>query len=372
MSDINIQTEFNENIQKGEADKESPPFLLPKKKAVTKAGETLREYCNDPNISINEPAVIEAITTLENYRAVHNHYLSIFKRVLQRKINRIALGDRCIVSARSKRFISIVEKLLRFPKMQLARMNDLAGIRVILQDMDDLNAFIQDDRSICELNKGYFHYTEKFHNYIQSPKSDGYRSIHQIFEEPKYQLKIELQIRTQLQHEWAMVVETLGSIKKTGYKIGQGDERTKLFLKLCSALFSHLEHSPTISEFSTYSFEEICDEIRKLDSDLGIIDILKSVNAIDIQNDTEAAYYLLILDIENHKTEAIPFKKGEHFKANQLYTAYEQTFKEKEATTNVVLVSVDDVNKLKDAYPSYFLDTSNFINRIERILSSEV
>lgn len=369
MSDITIQTEFNEYIKKGEADKESPPFLLPKKKAVTKAGETLREYCNNPNISINDQAVIEAIATLEHYRTCHNHYLSIFKRVLQRKINRIGLGDRCIISARSKRFISIVEKLLRFPEMKLARMNDLAGIRVILHDMDDLNAFIQDDRSICELNKGQFYYTDKFHNYIQSPKPDGYRSIHQIFEEHQYKLKIELQIRTQLQHEWAMVVETLGSIKKTGYKIGQGDERTKLFLKLCSALFSHLERVPVISEFSTYSFGKICNEVRKLDCELGIIDILKSVNTIDIQNNTEAAYYLLILDIEKHATEAIPFKKGESFKANQLYTVYEQKFKEKEATTNVVLVSVDDVNKLKDAYPSYFLDTSNFINRIERILN---
>ena len=166
-----------------------------------------------------------------------------------------------------------------------------------------------------------------------------------------------------------MVVETLDSIKKTGYKIGQGDERTKLFLKLCSAFFSHLEHTPVISEFSTYSYEKICDEIRKLNCELGIIDILKSVNAIDIQNNTEAAYYLLILDIEKHTTEAIPFKKGESFKANQLYTEYEQNFNEKGATTNIVLVSVDDVNKLKDAYPSYFLDTSNFINRIEEILS---
>ena len=35
----------------------------------------------------------------------------------------------------------------------------------------------------------------------------------------------------------------------------------------------------------------MCDEIRKLDCELGIIDILKSVNAIDIQNNTEVALF---------------------------------------------------------------------------------
>ena len=58
-------------------------------------------------------------------------------------------------------------------------------------------------------------------------------------------------------------------------------------LKLCSALLTLTCYFWVFY----YSFEEICDEIRKLDCELGIIDILKSVNAIDIQNNTEAALF---------------------------------------------------------------------------------
>ncbi|MFW2058189.1 (p)ppGpp synthetase, partial [Acinetobacter haemolyticus] len=84
------------------------------------------------------------------------------------------------------------------------------------------------------------------HDYIESPKNDGDRSIHQVFTYKSRDhsgldgLKIELQIRTALQHSWATAVETLGVIENASIKSGFGSDDIKKFIKLSSALFSFM------------------------------------------------------------------------------------------------------------------------------------
>ncbi|MBN6059053.1 RelA/SpoT domain-containing protein [Aggregatibacter actinomycetemcomitans] len=80
------------------------------------------------------------------------------------------------MSSRSKRFSSIIQKLKRFPDMKLSRMGDLAGVRIILKNMDALRVFVSDNsNTICELRKeNFFCYVNKTHDYIETPKKDGY------------------------------------------------------------------------------------------------------------------------------------------------------------------------------------------------------
>ncbi|AEW76620.1 hypothetical protein ANH9381_0611 [Aggregatibacter actinomycetemcomitans ANH9381] len=56
MSSIeNIKTEFEFNyVQKGEAGIESPPFLLPSKSSVAKAGDYLRKISQSNNEEIDQ------------------------------------------------------------------------------------------------------------------------------------------------------------------------------------------------------------------------------------------------------------------------------------------------------------------------------
>ena len=87
---------------------------------------------------------------------------------------------------------------------------------------------------------------------------------------------------------------------------------------------------------------------------------------IQLDENPEAAYYLLKLDLENHKTDIYTFNKDEKYKAIAAYSGLERDTKN--CHVDVVLVSVDDVKNLKQAYPNYFLDTTSFIKRIESIL----
>lgn len=74
-------------------------------------------------------------------------------------------------------------------------------------------------------------------DYVQEPKESGYRSIHFIY---KYKsenkdvdgAKVELQVRTKLQHSWAMAVETAGLITSTPLKSSMGSEEWLDFFKI--------------------------------------------------------------------------------------------------------------------------------------------
>ncbi len=97
-------------------------------------------------------------------------------------------------------------------------MQDIGGCRAILPTVQD----------VYELVKIYkdFHYKspeDRSHwdgddtsDYIERPKPDGYRSVHLVFRFKSDSAKrkvynnqrIEIQIRSKLQHLWATAVET--------------------------------------------------------------------------------------------------------------------------------------------------------------------
>lgn len=112
------------------------------------------------------------------------------------------------ISTRLKRTESIVDKLRRkrlpFTLEAIEKeINDVAGIRVICAYIDDIymiaDALLrQDDVTLIERK-----------DYIEHPKSNGYRSLHLIVEIPvfltdhKKPMKVEVQIRTIAMDFWA-------------------------------------------------------------------------------------------------------------------------------------------------------------------------
>ncbi|GGO98362.1 RelA/SpoT domain-containing protein [Stakelama pacifica] len=165
------------------------------RKRVSKAGEAIRD---------GKPAASDFMI-LEQWRAAHRHVLNSFQALLRNRTR----GQSVVVAQRHKRRQTIIGKLRRFPDMKLHRMDDVAGCRLIFQDIDQLNIF-----------RSNFHRANFKHelrnapgkyDYIQNPKPDGYRGIHDVY---KYDvnshhgaaykgLQIELQYRTIFQHAWA-------------------------------------------------------------------------------------------------------------------------------------------------------------------------
>lgn len=130
-----------------------------------------------------------------------------------------------LISRRLKRITSILYKLDINPEMRLGGMQDIGGLRIVVNNVEDLKLCQQ---VLIKKTPQSFDLV-KIMDYVQEPKESGYRSIHFIY---KYKsenkdvdgAKVELQIRTKLQHSWAMAVETAGLITSTPLKSSMGSE----------------------------------------------------------------------------------------------------------------------------------------------------
>jgi hypothetical protein len=97
------------------------------KSRVNQAGNNVRSG----NVTLDDLYVIDA------WRAAHRAVLNTFQAILRTRTR----GKSIFVAQRHKRKSTIFGKLDRFPEMQLARMDDVAGCRLIFSDLKELYAF---------------------------------------------------------------------------------------------------------------------------------------------------------------------------------------------------------------------------------------
>ena len=97
---------------------------------VNKAGDILRN--SESSSSDN----LWAADVLSNWRAIHNYPINTFQATLRNKLKRI--DNLALVAQRLKRIPSIILKLQRFPGMKLSRMQDIGGLRAVVQDIPQL------------------------------------------------------------------------------------------------------------------------------------------------------------------------------------------------------------------------------------------
>lgn len=157
---------------------------------IDRLGEQIRKEHN----IISE----ETIAELQRYRISHKSSLSqVFNVLCKLNKNR----NKNIVTYRIKRFESIIGKLYRYPSMKFSRMWDIGGCRCIVQNNDDvyrLKALIESSPEL-EIRKEY--------DYIKTPQSEGYKSLHLFVSIKGDSTVIELQIRNRDDHNWATLVE---------------------------------------------------------------------------------------------------------------------------------------------------------------------
>lgn len=101
------------------------------KSQVTRAGKTFLE----PTTGVDE--WLKAYVVIENWRACHGYPINTFQATLRNKLKNI--DKNALVSQRLKRFNSILNKLNRFPGMNLARMQDFGGLRAVVSSMPKLH-----------------------------------------------------------------------------------------------------------------------------------------------------------------------------------------------------------------------------------------
>jgi cell fate (sporulation/competence/biofilm development) regulator YmcA (YheA/YmcA/DUF963 family) len=110
------------------------------------------------------------------------------------------------------------------------------------------------------------------------------------------------------------------------------------------------------------TFKSVVEQARKLD----VVDKLQafSVATNKISSDNQAgSYHLIVLNVQEKTVELQSYGKKRLDKANEDYTEIERRISDGQPL-QVVLVSAGSIHSLRRAYPNYFLDTHEFINKI--------
>lgn len=324
------------------------------KGAVNRAGNILL----DSSSTENE----EAKNILDNWRACHIAPLKSFQRSLRRKLGKVD-GD-ALVSQRLKRSPSILAKLKRESKMNLARMQDIGGIRAVAKNM----------QKVREIEAAYKKGTKVFSvvpggkDYINYPKTSGYRSVHMIFK-CESGFSIELQIRTQIQHAWATAVETMGTFLDHSLKSSEGPNEWLEFFSLASSAFAIIESTPRIPPYDKLSDKETFELLLKMEESLDVLTKLSGFRIVarHIKEDKKKGHYHLVtLDLEKMMVYIQSYEPKDIELANIEYSKKEADISAGK-DMQVVLVSSETIKGLKKAYPSYFLDAEFFAKQIEMI-----
>ena len=313
----------------------------------------------------------KAIDIVNNFRLAHAFPLNTIQNALRNKAQ--AIDDQCIIAQRLKRFSAIHTKLRRFEHMRLWDVQDIGGCRAIMQTPSSVNQ-LADSFKTSRIRHELTHEDD----YIQHPKEDGYRSRHLVYRyfSDRNQLfnamKIEIQIRTSLQHAWATAPETVDTFTQQGLKLGLGYPDWKRFFQLMATEMAFHENAPPVPGTPTDKaglLRELAEYAERLQVKARLDGFATALQHMENVLPKEPGYFLLSLDIAADMLTIDGYAQNEFQRASNDLKLREDEIRRKPGT-DAVLVSVDSVSKLRRAYPNYFADTESFIEELDEALKS--
>lgn len=297
---------------------------------------------------------------IEEWRSAHTAVINTFQALLRSRAK--AVGAE--VAQRLKRKATIFDKLTRHAGMELSRMDDVAGCRIIFRDIPTLMEF-RDSLQRARFSHKLRNDLDKY-NYIKNPKADGYRGIHDVF---SYQvnsdegqhlkgLSIELQYRTLIQHTWSTTVEILSQITGHDPKYHRGDPRYVEAMALASEMLARAFEGKNGPKPGLPD-QEVARSFHALDEQLGLLLRLKALQVADKSKGSTSRHFILMrgtgwhnyLNVSNYATAEAA--KHELFRLELAYPS-----------ADIVYVTGETTDAVRLAYKNYFDDAVEFLEKI--------
>jgi hypothetical protein len=352
------------------------PWAFPKhpRDQVNKAGREMLDIWYGRPSTLSGDQINSHFQIIDNWRTSHNYPLNVFQTGLRTRAKQVE--SRSLIAQRLKRFFSIMWKLERYPEMKLTQIQDIAGCRAILSSVPKVEELVQMYKR-SEIKHKLVHEDD----YIHNPRESGYRSHHLVYryysDKKSKQwngLKIEIQIRSSLQHAWATAVETVGLFTRHALKSSHGDQDWLRFFALMGTAIAIRERTPPIPGTPAnlrILKEELQDHVLRLDikNRLAIFnDSLRTIEEVGVPE--KGHYFLLELDVAAGRVKVTSYSQNDLANANKDYFNVEK--RGSAESQDSVLVSVDSFKNLKRAYPNYFLDMRKFIDVVDRAIKPRV
>jgi putative GTP pyrophosphokinase len=231
------------------------------RKRIDKSGRLVRDFAAAWRQESQEVAldrfdledVGAAIRAMEAFRAFHARPLARVNAGLRYYVRKAGMTEPD-VTQRLKRSSTILNKLQREPTMQLSKMEDIGGVRAILDQQRQV-----DEVRRC-LERAPRWEIRRVRDYVSDPKADGYRAVHIIV--VKDGCYIEIQLRTPWQDAWAQSVEQDTRRLRAGLKFGAGPADLRRYYRLVSELFAMREQDIKPDQGFMEELAEVYDEVR--------------------------------------------------------------------------------------------------------------
>lgn len=320
-----------------------------------KLGDRIRN--NPKNVSESD------LIMLQSLRLTYKEPLAVIFNSIGKTAYKV--DKNCICTYRVKRIESIISKLVRFPEMQVNRVEDIAGCRCIMSSTEKVYELYH--RLMKNRDKLPYEIRGTVHDYIKEPKESGYRSIHiNAVLKNGDNRRIEIQLRGLEHHNWATLVEITDLLFKT--KLKENGEKADRDLFEFHKLLSIPEKSITKKE--KYFIADTIIKYNYIDK-IGAVfarnylDVRSQWNRMKLQRN----HFFLISTGSDGIPEFMGFLYFEE--AEQ---AYFEKFINNEDNRNIVLTHLQQSSftKISVAYSNYFLTFNNTLTRILLYLSDAV
>jgi hypothetical protein len=303
---------------------------------------------------------------LFDWRGSHAYPLKKFSEILKRKT--LAVCPDPILSRRLKRTLSILHKLDRFPRLNLTTIQDIAGLRAVVNTVGQARSLR--DAFLSQKPDEFSHERILHRDYIDEPKDSGYRGIHLVYgyrnqKFPGYDgLRLEIQIRTKVQHYWATAVETASSLLKASLKESKGPNSWLVFFSIAADAFARREGCAGHHQYDYMTDRELFGRTVAIAEALRLRQYLEGCNAAAryINESKRDGFALVVLNVDVPKVEITYFSPNQQSAAYEAYSETEQANIQNESV-QAVLISHDETLALSLAYPNLFLDTSGFMDQ---------
>jgi hypothetical protein len=271
--------------------------------------------------------------------------------------------------------------------MKLSQMQDIGGCRAVLPNVRMVRKLVSVYKEFHikagksgSKTRSSWDGSDAF-DYIKNPKPDGYRSVHLIFrfQSPSTDKKmfngqrVEIQIRSRLQHAWATAVETAQLFTGQALKarVKDANEDWLRFFVLTSAAFAKREKSPPIPN-TPENMDDLVRELQQIvDREKIIACLLGWNNTIHYFEDPKQKgvhMFLMRLDPTQRTLRVWSFQREQLVLAQEQYKIQEKEA-ESDPLVQVVLVSAETADALRKAYPNYYVDTMEFVEALKRELT---
>jgi ppGpp synthetase/RelA/SpoT-type nucleotidyltranferase len=274
------------------------------KTKIDKAGLILANsqgVSEDELISSNETlnTFLEAESAFDEYRKSHLQPLSQTTLELQNWLT--DYGKSYYIAQRLKRKPQIIRKLNRL-SVRLTQLQDIGGCRIIVEKNGDVDKLLKYLKEKVRQQDSLV--IDRITDYREKGRDDtGYRSVHLILMRSGF--KLELQIRSRIQHYWAESIERTSVIYGYHLKEKEGDVSVIQYFKNLSDIFFEIEAGGEPSPQQTLEIDRlkiICEDIIK-SSDRNKVfdsyineDVIKTLSEKETNNKFAINNWIIVFD----------------------------------------------------------------------------